>query len=136
VVGTNGSNTRHSPLTARAAVLVVAVASVMVAVALPFKVWLGQRGQIASLTAQTHQAESHLRQLNAQANKWQDPAYVESEAQKRLHYALPGHDERIHLGGKAQLGSTMPAHGPAGAGGPWYSVFWRSVQAAGAQPAK
>jgi hypothetical protein len=117
-------------------VLVVAVASVMVAVALPFKVWLGQRGQIASLTAQTRQAESHLHHLSAQANKWQDPAYVESEAQNRLHYALPGHDKQIRLGGKAQQGSMTAAHGTAGAGGPWYSVFWRSVQVAGAQPAK
>jgi hypothetical protein len=117
-------------------VLVVAVASVMVAVALPFKVWLDQRGQIASLTAQTHQAESHLRQLNAQANRWQNPAYVESQARKRLHYALPGHDGRIRLGGKAQQGTAVSGSTPPGAGGPWYSVFWKSVQVAGAQPAK
>jgi Septum formation initiator len=136
VISTAGSGARHAPLTARAAVLVVAVASVILAVALPFKVWLGQRGQIASLTAQTHQAQAQLRHLNAQANRWQDPAYVESQARKRLHYALPGHDVRIKLGGQAQRGSASSARGAAAAGGPWYSVFWRSVQVAGAQPAK
>ena len=114
----------------------VAVASVMVAVALPFKVWLGQRGQIASLTAQTHQAQSQLHQLNAQANRWQDPAYVESQARKRLHYSLPGHDERIRLGGPVRQGTAASARSAAAAAGPWYSVFWRSVQVAGAQTAK
>jgi cell division protein FtsB len=122
-------------LTARAAILVLAVASVMVAVALPLKIWLGQRGDIASLAAQTRQTEAKIGQLSAQHKRWQNPSYVEAQARDRLHYVLPGQKSYIVLG---------RGHGPKGAAarsqaatttGPWYSQFWQSVQTAGSPPA-
>ena len=123
---------RRSALTARAAILAVAVASVALALALPFKVWLGQRGQISSLQAQTREQEQQVAQLQKQAQRWNDPAYVEQQARLRLHYAMPGETTYVVLG-------KPPAHhkptsavstGPT-LQGPWYSRLWQSVEAAG-----
>src|SRR5690348_2712092 len=81
---------RRTALTARAAVLAVALASVALALALPFKIWLAQRGEIASLQVQTRAQQQHVAALQQQAQQWQDPAYVEQQARLRLHYVRPG----------------------------------------------
>jgi cell division protein FtsB len=124
---------RQTTLTARAAILVLAIASVIVAVALPLKIWLGQRGDIASLAAKTQRTQTRLDQLRAADKQWQNPAYVEAQARTRLHYVLPGQKTYVVLG--------KPTHGPGSAAakhrrtsavtGPWYSQFWDSVQSAG-----
>jgi hypothetical protein len=123
---------RQTTLTARAAILVLAVASVIVAVAVPFKIWLGQRGDIASLTAQTHQTELTLGSLNAQDKQWQQPGYVERQARQRLHYVLPGQKTYIVLGRPNHRSQASTArHHAVATTGPWYSQFWQSVQTAG-----
>jgi cell division protein FtsB len=122
---------RQTTLTARAAILVVAIASVMVAVALPLKIWLGQRGDIASLVAQTHQTQVHLDQLTAKDKKWQNPAYVESQARKRLHYSMPGVQTHILLGRRTDTARTSAVRSQTVTAGPWYSQFWASIETAG-----
>jgi hypothetical protein len=110
----------------------VALASVALAVALPFKIWLGQRGQITSLSQQTRSAQLQVDRLTAEQQRWKDPAYVEQQAQQRLHYVLPGHKTSIVF---AKPGSSPSHHGGAASSGnsgsPWYSQLWQSVQAAG-----
>ena len=123
---------RRSALTARAAILAVALASVALALALPFKVWLGQRGQISSLQAQTRQQEQQVAQLQQQAQRWNDPAYIEQQARLRLHYAMPGEKTYV-VHGKPPAhhkAKTPTTTGPA-LQGPWYSRLWQSVEAAG-----
>jgi hypothetical protein len=123
---------RGTTLTARAAILVLALASVIVAVAVPFKIWLGQRGDIASLRAQTQQTELRLGKLTAQDKRWQQPSYIESQAHQRLHYVLPGQTSHIVLGRSTHSAKATAAHHQAAAAtGPWYSEFWNSVQTAG-----
>jgi cell division protein FtsB len=125
---------RRTTLTARAAVLAVAVASVALAVALPFKIWLAQRGQIDDLRAQTRAQEHHVAELEAQQQRWSDPAYIEQQARLRLHYVLPGEKAYVYLGPKPGTAkpATKGADGPA-VTGPWYSQLWQTVQIAGAE---
>jgi cell division protein FtsB len=123
---------RRSTLTARAAILAVAVASVALALALPFKVWVAQRGQISSLQAQTREQEHRVAALKQDQQRWQDPAYIEQQARLRLHYAMPGEKTYVVLGKPKkhhQQAATSPAD-PA-LTGPWYSRLWQSVEAAG-----
>ncbi|MDQ1746504.1 MAG: hypothetical protein QOD07_767 [Frankiaceae bacterium] len=112
--------------------LAVALASVALAVALPFKIWLAQRGQIADLRAQTRQQQQHVAALEAQQQRWSDPAYIEQQARLRLHYVLPGQKAYVYLGPKP--GAATPA-APSGSGpaatGSWYSRLWQTVQVAG-----
>jgi len=123
---------RRSTLTARAAILAVAVASVALALALPFKVWLGQRGQINSLQAQTRQQEQQVADLQQQAQRWKDPAYIEQQARLRLHYAMPGEKTYVVLGKPAtHRKPAAAATSDPRLTGPWYSRLWQSVEAAG-----
>jgi cell division protein FtsB len=122
---------RQTAITARAAILVLALASVMVAVAVPFKIWLGQRGDMASLATQTRQTELRLARLNAEDKRWQNPTYVEAQARKRLHYTLPGVTTHIVLGRPSHPAPTAGGGHQAAATGPWYSEFWQSMETAG-----
>jgi hypothetical protein len=99
---------------------------------LPFKIWVGQRGEISSLQAQTRAQQQHVEQLGRQQQKWQDPAYVEQQARLRLHYVMPGEKAYIVLGRpKAQPAKKgQPPAAPA-VTGPWYSRLWQTVQLAG-----
>jgi len=110
----------------------VAVASVALALALPFKVWVGQRGQIASLQTQTRQQEHQVAALQQQAQRWNDPTYVEQQARLRLHYAMPGEKTYVVLGKpKAHLKQAAKAAAEPKLTGPWYSRLWQSVEVAG-----
>jgi cell division protein FtsB len=124
---------RRATLTARAAVLAVALASVALALALPFKVWVAQRGQISDLRAQTRAAQQRITQLHAEQRQWQDPDYVRQQARQRLHYVMPGETayvvlddrnaKRAHVRHRALDQTPLT--------GPWYSRLWQSVQVAG-----
>jgi hypothetical protein len=127
-------------LTGRAAILALALAFVIVAVALPFKIWLSQRGDLQSLNTQIQQAQDRVAALNAEDQKWHDPAYIEAQARKRLHYVMPGEKNRVVLGPKPSHVqkdiATAIAHpaAPPVSSGPWYSQLWQSMQTAGAEP--
>lgn len=130
---TAAARRRRTTLTARAAVLAVALASVALALALPFKIWLGQRGEISALQAQTRAQENHVAALQHQQQQWQDPAYVEQQARERLHYVKPGEKAYIVLSKpkpKAAASAKTPVTVPA-LQGPWYSRLWQTVQLAG-----
>jgi cell division protein FtsB len=124
---------RRGGLTVRAAVLAVAVATVVLALALPFKVWLAQRGDIARLEQQTREQRARVAALQAQHDRWKDPAYVKAQARERLHMVMPGETAYIVLGGPppqpAATSSTQQQAAPANL--PWYSALWRTVQVAG-----
>ena len=123
---------RRATLTARAAILAVALASVALALALPFKVWVGQRSQIHGLQAQTKEQERRVAQLREQQARWNDPDYVKRQARVRLHYAMPGETTYVVLGKpKTHKHKTQDAPTTSALTGPWYSRLWQSVEAAG-----
>lgn len=123
---------QSTTLTARAAILAVTVATVIVAVALPFKVWLSQRDSINSLAAQNAAIAQRVQQLQKQDQRWQTPAYIEKQAKKRLQYVLPGTKSYVVLGStKHKARSSAAKTTTIAADGPWYSTLWSSMQIAG-----
>jgi len=125
---------RKAVLTARAAVLAVASASVVLALALPFKVWVAQRGQIHSLEAQTRDAHQRIADLRRQQQRWQDPAYVKQQARQRLHFVMPGETAYIVVDDRTSKRTPASHTGTTAAtklSGPWYSRLWQSVETAG-----
>ena len=122
---------RRTTLTARAAILAVALASVALAIALPFKIWLAQRGEISSRQAPTRQQEQHVADLQRQQKQWADPAYVEQQARLRLHYVKPGEKAYVVMGKPKQQSRQTPAATPTPTTtGAWYSRLWQTVQVA------
>jgi hypothetical protein len=118
--------------TARAAILALAIASVMVAVAVPFKIWLDQRSGISSLNSQIHGEQQRVAQLQRQHARWSDPAYIQKQARKRLHYVTPGQKSQVTFSKKHHAKQPVTATSTQlAAGAPWYSQLWNSMQVAG-----
>ena len=122
----------RTAFTARAAILALAVASVMVAVAVPFKIWLDQRGGINSLSAQIRTEQARVAHLEALHQRWSDPTYIEKQARRRLHYMTPGTKSYVVLGKKAHPKHPVSATSTTvAASGSWYSQLWQSMQVSG-----
>ncbi|MFC4223171.1 FtsB family cell division protein [Lysinibacter cavernae] len=58
-------------------------------------VYLDQRQQIAALEASVAQKEALLKSATDEEARWQDPAYVRSEARNRLFYVMPGENQLV-----------------------------------------
>jgi cell division protein FtsB len=59
------------------------------------KIFIEQRQQIAALQAQVVQDQAEVDDLNEQIARWDDPAYIVSQARDRLFFMYPG--ESIYL---------------------------------------
>src|SRR4051812_14981352 len=123
---------RRANLTARAAILAVAIASVALALALPFKVWVAQRSQIHELQSATKAQQQRVADLRAQERRWRDPAYIRQQARLRLHYAMPGETTYVVVGRNRHAARRAAARSAEPTlQGPWYSRLWQSVEVAG-----
>lgn len=126
--------------TARAMVLAVVVLLAFVLVYPTLHAYIAQRAALASLDAQVAAAQHQNDELANELSRWQDPAYVTSQARQRLAFVLPGERAyRVVDPGVVQETPTA-SNGPAGAvqdsaSSPWYSSVWQSVQVAGEVPA-
>lgn len=132
-------------LTGRALILAVTLASIAVALAVPVKVYLGQRSAVAALAGRIRVQEARIAALRAQQQAWSSPSYVMAQARSRLHYVLPGETDYIVLGappaGAGPAAGVAPAADSAQLGaGPssepvWYTQLWDSVRASAQTPA-
>ncbi len=112
--------------------LVVLAAFVLVPT---FGTYLGQRQQIAALEQSVEVSQDEVAQLEAQRERWADPAYVTSQARERLYYVRPG--EVVYL-----VDDDLPATAVPPEQAPvsdeveetrndWMSQFVRSLTVAG-----
>lgn len=99
-----------------------------------------QRQQLAQLRAQVAAAQARNDDLQADLDRWQDPAYVQAQARQRLSFVMPG-EKAFRVVDPQTVPDVEPAEksGPSSAlddagTGPWYQAVWASVEAAGAQP--
>jgi len=53
-------------------------------------IWLSQRQQIADLQAEVEAAKQQLTDMKNERSRWEDPAYIRSQARDRLYYVMPG----------------------------------------------
>ena len=129
----SGAQPRRPPpsdrarFTSRAAVLAVVVCAIALSLAYPVREYIAQRRQIDQLQAQSQATTAELARLRAEALRLNDPAYIEQQAQDRLHMCLPGSNCYVIIGGQAA--SAAPP-GAAAAGTPWYERLWHSVRQA------
>jgi cell division protein FtsB len=92
----SGAQPRRPPpperprFTSRAAVLAVVVCAIALSLAYPVREYIAQRRQIDQLQAQSAATTAELARLRAEARRLNDPAYIEQQAQDRLHMCLPG----------------------------------------------
>ena len=119
---------RRSPLTPRAAVLLLVIGGLLASAALPLKEYLAQRSEIAELEATQAAARERIAALEAERERLQDPAYIAAEARRRLHFVLPGETAYVVLAPEEL--PTEQAEKAEAAQRPWYSQVWGSVEEA------
>ncbi len=119
---------------------------VLVAFAVLFptvRAYLAQRSELDRLATQVAEAERTESDLQAELDRWQDPAYVAAQARERLQFVLPGETsyrvidpEVIVEAPEIEVTTDGSGTGPAvplDAGQrPWYATVWQSVEEAGA----
>ncbi|MGH3096543.1 MAG: FtsB family cell division protein [Streptosporangiales bacterium] len=114
--------------TGRAAVLAAVLCLLVVGLAYPLREYITQRQQIAELEAKKRQQEKDIGKLQRQQQRLQDPAYIEQQARRRLHYAKPGEITYVVI----DDGTGGSGGGPGGSAGgqSWYERLWSSVHVA------
>ncbi len=76
--------------TSRAAVLVLVLAALMVSYASSLRAYVEQRRHIGALQERIEQSEQHIADLKREKQRWQDDAYVISQARARFAFGFPG----------------------------------------------
>ena len=126
-------------ITTRAAILAVVLCVLALALTVPLRQYVAQRGKVAQLRAKQAQAQARVDALEARKRQLQDPAYVEQLARERLHFVRPGEVPYILLTpSPAPVAAKpgTPSGASVGGGGPWYSRLWDTVEKAGTAPVR
>ncbi len=116
-------------------VVLGAIALVLVVTLVPtLHSLLEQRAQIAALQAQVAQQQQDVAALQAEADRWKDPAYVEQQARERLKFVKVG-DRSYSVIDPAEaarptVAGAVVAAPKADANVPWFGQLWQSVQLA------
>ena len=138
---TSGRATKRPRLTGRAAILVLVLAVLTVSYASSLRAYLQQRQHIDDLNAQIAQTGDDIQQLEREKRRWDDDAYVATQARQRLNYVFPGEESYIVLDENGRpLDSTDQLSDPGSTGKadptPWWNTAWGSVEAAGNPPSE
>ncbi len=120
----------------------LAVATVLFVVAItlapPLQRYFAQRAQINALRVQLHDSQATLEAATNELAKWDDPAYVASQARSRLHYIFPGEHQYIVIGATTSASNTGKAAGTIStdipSGLPWYSKVISSITSTNVNP--
>lgn len=146
--GSGGGRGGHGPaeqvqqrvprlFTVRAMVMLIVLSIAFVLVFPTLRQYLDQKVQLDQLQAQVDAAEQQNDDLQAELDRWADPAYVEAQARERLAFVMPG-ERALRVSDPEVVPDTTtaeePASGPAVAADPsrpWYAQIWDSVQIAG-----
>ncbi|MDQ2584662.1 FtsB family cell division protein [Saccharothrix yanglingensis] len=117
--------------TRRAALLAMVVCALALSIAVPLRTYLAQREELREVTASQETLRAEVAQLEQRKQELADPAHVEAEARRRLHYVRPGETPYVvQLPGDAEreLEERRPATEPA-EDKAWYEQLWDSAAA-------
>jgi cell division protein FtsB len=103
-----------SPLTRQIAALGLALCAVALSLAYPLRNYLEQQAAEQAAVAEQHDLERQIADLKAQQAALQDPAYIKSEAKRRLQYVSPG--DTVYVVEVPAAATSSPAI-PGGAAG-------------------
>ncbi len=129
-----------STFTSRALVLLLVVAVLGVSYASSIRAWLNQRSEQNSLAAQIAVQKAQIAELTIARSRWQDPAYIETQARLRFGWVMPGeHSYRVIGKDGKVLGTEMTRLSappqPATAGSsPWWDGPVQSLTQADQPP--
>ncbi|MEU4740980.1 septum formation initiator family protein [Actinosynnema sp. NPDC023658] len=115
--------------TRRAALLAMVVCALALSIAVPLRTYLAQREELRGSYAAQETLRAEVDRLEQRKRELADPAHVEAEARRRLHYVRPGETPYVvQLPGDAEreLEERRPATKPA-EDKAWYEQLWDSA---------
>jgi cell division protein FtsL len=123
----------RSRLTTRAALLAVVLCAIALSLAYPVREYIAQRRQIDQLEVQREAIAAKLGALQKEQKELGSNAYVEQQAESKLHMCLPKQTCYVVISPQPSRPKVTAAQAP---GKPWYERLWTSVQQADKAPAK
>ncbi|EFQ83751.1 septum formation initiator [Aeromicrobium marinum DSM 15272] len=95
-----------------------------------------QRQEIRATEAEIVMRQQAIAELEDDAARWDDPAYVKQQARERFGWVLPGEVGYRVIGADGEVEGNAPrlAEPPSSEPPPWYDRLWSSVQTAGEDP--
>src|SRR6478735_441189 len=126
----------RSRFTGRAAVLVLVLAVLTVSYASSLRAYLEQRSHINELKTSIAQHEANIDALETEKARWDDPAFVRTQARERLGYVMPGEKTYLVLDENGrplepQAALQDPTTVISTKDTPWWDDAWASVELAG-----
>ena len=121
-------------LTGRALILFTVIALLVVALSVPVRNWLSQRAQVAALRADIAASTERIDELQTELDRWSDPAYISSEARRRLHFLLPGEIGYVTIARDGSPAESVLSDEAAQVPQGWHSVLWDSLERADGPP--
>ncbi|AKG43272.1 FtsB family cell division protein [Streptomyces xiamenensis] len=124
---------RRSRLTGRAALLALVIGALIVALAYPLREYVSQRSEIGDERRKAQDAEERVEELRDEKARWQDPAFVEQQARRHLHYVRPGETGYIlpaPPGAQEDGEAERLRNRSAPANRPWYDNLWDGIDKA------
>ncbi len=120
--------------TGRGVILGLTLLVIVASMALPARTLLQQRLEIAQLERENSQMLADVQALREQVVRWNDQAYVISQARERLHLVMPGEIAYVVLDpkevGEAAI-KTKFVLAESITTNPWYANLWQSAVIAG-----
>ena len=90
----------------------------LLSVVAPVRTWTAQQSDLGALRADVQAREERVSDLQRQAYRWDDPAYVGAQARERLHYLQPGETGYRVVDAPPAPAQTAPAPSPSAAPSP------------------
>ena len=108
------------------------VAFLMVLLGSTVAAYVSQRGDIAALQDKVASQQHDVAALQAEQERWRDPAFVEQQARQRLKFVKPGERSYTVLDAEPSTGTVDPVPEVAAPDVPlpWYETVWQSTRTA------
>lgn len=121
-------------MTSRALILMAVFALLVLALSVPVRAWLSQRAEVAALRADIGASSERIAELQTELTRWSDPAFVSTEARRRLHFVLPGEIGYVTISADGRPAEAVLSEAAAAAPRGWHSVVWDSIERADGPP--
>ncbi len=131
---------RRSSITTRAIAFAVVALVLIISYASSLRIYLSQRHEIATTQAEIAQRQTEIAELQTDVDRWNDPAYVKTQARARLGWVLPGETgyrvlgaDGTVIGGTESVGGSSDVTVPSTPTAWWQNLFG-AVKKADADP--
>lgn len=123
---------RPRRMSARTAILALVLSALALAYAYPIRTYFAQRAEIEALEGAQQEQRERISALETERAKWNDDAYVITQARIHLLLVRPGEKPLIIIDDPAGAAkdSGHPLEQPASEPGTWYEKLWGSVDGA------